>query len=213
MTATHRDFRAAPVPIRLSCPFSNGITLNYYARALSCSTRVLRVLSVNPFERELQLIVSAPFLNSLERCEVASIVRSKRQASTYEIDLRFVHAPISLGVREVTTTSEQVRVRRMPDVCPNPILSADIAEVAGEVASALETSLGIPFAKAYAQVRNQNRHLKLLALIAALIELSREKSLAQSEFVSNQLGRKPNGLLANALLTRVSGGVAERRVG
>ena len=53
MPEISKDFRSAPVPVRLSCPFSNGITLNYYARALSCNSRVLRVISVNPFEREL----------------------------------------------------------------------------------------------------------------------------------------------------------------
>jgi hypothetical protein len=199
-----RDFRAAPVPIRLSCPFSNGITLNYYARALTCNGRVLRVISVNPFERELQLIVAAPFLNGLVRCQVASVTRSKRQASTYELDLRFVDAPILTDTRGADV--DEI-------ACPSPILSADIAQVATEVAGALESSMGIPFAKAYGQVRDQNRHMKLLALIAALMNLSREKALANVDVLNAGAARRPNARPRTSLPLRPDDSTMERRVG
>lgn len=206
MIATSRDFRAAPVPIRLSCPFSNGITLNYYARALSCNSRVLKVLSVNPFERDLQLIVAAPFFGGLVRCQVASVTRSKRQASTYEVDLRFVESTGLRADRGDPGWPEEI-------ACPSPILSADIAQVASEMAAALESSMGIPFAKAYGQVRDQNRHLKLLALIAALVQLSRERGLVSLQALELAGKRRPSSRLEASLFAAGSGSISERRVG
>lgn len=205
MTDFLRDFRAAPVPIRLSCPFSNGIILNYYARALSCNARVLKVLSLNPFERQLQLIVAAPFFNGMVRCQVASVARSKLQASTYEVDLRYVDAPLLTdyhsddGARVIT--------------CPSPMLAADIAQAACEVVAALESSMGIPFAKAFGQVRDQNRHMKLLALIAALLNLAREKGLAGLDVIEDNIKRRPAVQLQTSLFAPAGDQAVERRVG
>ena len=181
-----REFRDAPVPIRLSCPFSNGIILNYYARALSYNSRVLRVLSVNPFERDIQLIVAAPFFAGVIRCQVASVTRSKRQASTFEVDLRYVDAPVLSGSRAYDAHRPD-----SPNLAGLPILNAEIAAVAFELAAALESSVGIPFAKAFAQVRDQNPHLKHLALIAATIILTNDKGLANYSVVDRALKRRP----------------------
>ena len=208
MPEISRDFRSAPVPIRLSCPFSNGITLNYYARALSLNSRVLRVLSVNPFERELQLIVAAPFLSGLVRCQVASIRRSKRQASTYEVDLRYVDSPVLLGLQDPNLDTDP-----SGKACPSPILSADIANVATELAAELETRMGISFAKAYAQVRDQNRHMKLLALISAVLNLVSEKNLAGRAGISVVVKRAPGRKLHQSLFATPAGTPTERRVG
>ena len=103
--------------------------------------------------------MAAPFFNGLVRCQVASITRSKRQASTYEVDLRYVDAPALVKGHDAPLDND---TGGKP--CPSPILSADIAEVASEVAAALESSMGIPFAKAYSQVRDQNCHMKLLEI-------------------------------------------------
>lgn len=209
MKQLRRDFRSAPVPIRLSCPFTNGITLNYYARALTCNGRVLRVLSVNPFERDLQLIVAAPFFNGPVRCQVASITRSKRLASSYELDLRYGDTPTLRGTSEDRWSDVSVD----SSVEALPIHSVDIAQTASELAVALETNLGIPFAKAFAQVRVRDRHLKLLALIAAMLSLAREKGLADPDVVATVLRRKPSGAMGASLPTPEGETTMEQRAG
>jgi hypothetical protein len=194
MTDFRRDFRSAPVPIRLSCPFSNGITLNYYARALTCTSRVLRVLSMNPFERGIQLFVTAPFFSSFARCQVASVTRSKRQASSYEIDLRFVDVPAFLqgAATKDLGSPEGLLNSELPSLPGDSIImSADIAQAAAEMAVALESSVGIPFAKAFEQARLTNRHLKLLALMAATLALSQEKNLAGEDFLVRAIKHAP----------------------
>jgi hypothetical protein len=97
--------------------------------------------------------------------------------------------------------------------CPSPILSADIAEVASEVAAALESSMGIPFAKAYSQVRDQNCHMKLLALISAMLNLASEKGLAGSSGVSVVFKREPGRQFHGALIATSADSASERRAG
>jgi hypothetical protein len=202
MADFRRDFRNAPVPIRLSCPFSNGIILNYYARAVSCNNRILKVLSVNPFDRELQLLVAAPFISGISRCHVASVTRSKRQASTFEIDLRFIDAPHLIASSNDTDAS----VSSTP--AASQITSAEIASAASDLATILDESLEAPFTKAFTQARS---HLKLLALIAALMDLTREKGMVNTNKLREAMKptRPSPGRLsqsgARAVLTRRAG--------
>ena len=208
MADFRRDFRSAPVPIRLSCPFSNGITLNYYARAVSCNSRVLKVLSVNPFDRELQLFVAAPFISGISRCHVASVTRSKRQASTFEIDLRFIEAPVLIG----SSNESDVTASSPPAPASSQIMSAEIASAASDLAMMLEASPEAPFTKAFAQARSQNGHLKMLALIAAVLDLTRGKGLVRTSNLRQAMKpaakSSPGRLLysrARAILTRRAG--------
>ncbi len=165
-----RDFRTSPVPIRMSCRFSNGITLNYYARAVTCTDRMLRAISVNPFERGIQLVISAPFLDGIARCRVAGVTRSKRHASCFEVELRFIDSPIPLLLEDAASS---------PCLPEPPLLVDDIVVAASGLASTLEASIGIPFATAFAQARLPDRHHALLAVIAATFLVLEEKGFAK----------------------------------
>ena len=165
-----RDFRTSPVPIRMSCRFSNGITLNYYARAVTCTDRMLRAISVNPFERGIQLVIAAPLGDGIVRCRVVGITRSKRHASCFEVDLRFIDSPTPLLLEDAASA---------PCLADAPLLVDDIMAAASGLGSALEASIGIPFATAFAQARLHDRHPAILAAIAATFLVLEEKGFAK----------------------------------
>jgi hypothetical protein len=141
------------------------------------------VLSVNPFDRELQLFVAAPFISGITRCLVASVTRSKRQASSFEIDLRFVESPVLIARSEDTPgTPAGSQVSAMEVVS-----AAAIAHTAVDLAVALQSSMGIPFVKAFAEVKSADSHLKSLALISAVVNLTCGKGLSSTDLVSETI--------------------------
>ena len=73
------DFHTDPVPIRLSCRYSNGAVVSYGARALAYNDSSLQVLSSENFEKGIRLNILAPFLEGIASCRVAATARSRGQ--------------------------------------------------------------------------------------------------------------------------------------
>ena len=88
------DFHSAPVVIRMTCRYSNGIIVTYGGHALAYDSSSLRVLSGDNFEKGISLRVIAPFLDGIAACRVASSSRSQEQPGRFEVELRFLKKPV-----------------------------------------------------------------------------------------------------------------------
>ena len=161
-----KDFRSAPVPIRLTCRYSNGIALSYYARALSVNSRSLRVLCAQPFETGVELSVLAPFLQGLTVCRVAASVRSKRQISFFELDLRTLRA--TLPPAEADEAAD-----RAVQTSPND--RDELVRAAAELAGLLENAIDRRFTVAWNQLPPARRPALLAAGASAVTLLLQEK--------------------------------------
>lgn len=165
---TRHDFRSAPVPIRLTCQYSNGITLSYYARALTCNEKSLRVLTTQRFERNIKLNVLAPFLSSVAPCCVSSSKRSKTQAWLFELDLEFL-SEVIWGRGEMNAEAEE------SDSSAELDGFGDLSVAASELATHLERSVTGKFSEAWRQLPAAQRPAHLVACVPAVQLLLQEK--------------------------------------
>ena len=88
------DFHSAPVVIRMTRRYSNGIIITYGGLALAYDDSSLRVLSAEKLEKGVNLNVLAPFLSGVATCRVASSSRSQEQPARFELELRFLKKPV-----------------------------------------------------------------------------------------------------------------------
>ena len=89
----------------LSVRYSNGIVLNYRARALSYDASSLRVLSTELLEAGIAVNVSAPFLAKAGSCSILSVSRNPERPGYFEIELKFLKKPVpaELAIKDVAT--------------------------------------------------------------------------------------------------------------
>lgn len=182
--AIRQDFRFAPVPIRLSCRYLNGITLSYYARAMSLNSRSLRVLSAQPFETGVRLNVVAPFWKSTTECRVAASVRSKKQVSFFELDLKFLQEP---ALAPAETPVAAVASQPVPSDSTNLTV---LAVVAADLADRLEETR---FSLAWQKLPAARRPHYLVACVSACMLLLQEKGYLDIRHALRSLGPPPEG--------------------
>ncbi len=152
------DFRAAPVPIRLSCRYSNGTVVSCVARALSFDDTSLRVLSSEGFEPGVQLNILAPFLEGIVACRVASAARSRALPAYFELVLQLVKKPSPVAKPIPLTTNAE----------DSEHLSEERIQAARKFASELEEHTQMCFSEVLDRVPPAQHHL-LLAIAAAAV--------------------------------------------
>lgn len=189
-----KEFRAAPVPIRMSTAFSKKTDLNFHARAISCTQRTLRVLSVSPFESGVQLSITAPFLDGSPGCRVVGVKRILGDEKGFEVELRFTEppVPVTVAVPPVAQLVGAAAQEKLPAPQQQaPLRVEEIAAAAAVLGRELESSLEVPYAKAFSRmdVRTSapERQLRLLATIAATMLLLQEKRLADGSSLLESL--------------------------
>ncbi len=155
-----RDYRDAPVPVRMTCRFSNGIMLSYYARVITTSKSSIHLMSANPFEHGVQLNLVAPFLNGIVSCRVYRVRRSEIDRSLFDLELRVVK---ELGMEK----DDEARL--------SPLSLEQLTETTGQLADQLEKSMETPFRKIIRNLPESERHPFLMASITAVSALMQEK--------------------------------------
>ena len=152
------DLHAAPVPVRLSCRYSNGTVVSYVGRALSYDDSSLRVLSAENFEKGVLLNVLAPFMEGIVSCKVWTTSRSQEQTAYFELDLK------------VLKKLAPVRPPPQPkDTASLPIPEA-VALTGLRFAARLENVGSLPFSQALQEYQPAER-LMLLAICAPAVAL------------------------------------------
>jgi len=170
------DFRRAPIPIRLSCRYSNGAVVSFVARALICDDSSLRVLSAENFEKGVQLNVLAPFLDGISYCSVSTSSRSRKDAGFYELDLKFLKTPKPVALPKTTAPAERPKTT-VPAEEKHPTIPQEVVLAAQKLAERLEKGASLPFSEVIELFLPAQR-LTLLAINAAAVALlMQEKGL------------------------------------
>jgi hypothetical protein len=155
----------APVPVRLSCRYSNGLVISYVARAVAYDDSSLRVLSSEYFERGIKLSIMAPFLPGVVACRVAATARNREQPAYFELDLQFLNKQAP-----VVEERQKVLVIAAPQ-----LLVDEVAEAARELASRLESGYALPFPAVLQEISPSQRQLFLAVGAAAVALLLQDK--------------------------------------
>lgn len=158
------DFHTDPVPIRLSCRYSNGAVVSYGARALAYNDSSLQVLSSENFEKGIRLNILAPFLEGIASCRVAATARSREQPAYFELDLRFLKKPVPAAPAKKVTVEAAGR-----------LLPEEAALAAQELAARLERSDTPRFAEVLREISSSQRPLFLAVSAAAVVLLLQDK--------------------------------------
>ena len=161
------DFHSAPVPIRMSCRYSNGMIVSYGARALAYDDSSLRVLSSEDFDRGIRLNIFAPFLEGITSCRVTASSRNREQPAYFELELSFLKKPLPAARAEAKTAVEQTR-RAIP---------REVAFAAEQMAAALELAADKRISQVWRQFPASRRPLFLTVCAAAVLLLLQEKGL------------------------------------
>jgi hypothetical protein len=158
------DF-SAPVPIRLTCRYSNGVVVSYGARALAYNESSLRVLSSENFEQGIHLNVIAPFLEGVASCRVTATCRSRKQPPYFELDLKLVKKPVLTTRLQADQQAEQHK-KGIPE---------EVVLAAQNLALALEKGAGRSFSQVLEDA--PSRPLALLLAVAGVLLVLQGKSL------------------------------------
>ena len=174
------DFRAAPVPIRLSCRYSNGTVVSYAARALAYDDSSLRVLSSENFEKGVPLSVLAPFLGGISSCRVLATSRSQEQPAYFELDLNILKKPAPVPQPKKDSAVQD----------PRCLIPEDVVLAARELAARLEQSDSLRFSQVL-QLFLPAQRLALLGVSSAAVALLlQEKGLLDLRRLVETLNRK-----------------------
>ena len=167
----------SPVPIRLTCRYSNGIIVSYVARAISYDDKSVRILSSESFERGIRLNVLAPFLNSITPCRVDAVSRSRQESAYFELNLRLIpkaeNAPQPANASTGSLDSLLVNVR--------------IATALAKFANRLEEHSGRTCWLALRDTPPEERPLIMPMLAAAVAILLQEKQRVDLRHLTGSL--------------------------
>lgn len=161
------DFHSAPVPIRMSCRYSNGLTVSYGARALAYDDSSLRVLSSEDFARGITLNIFAPFWEGITACRVAASARNRKQPAYFELELSLLKKPLPAARAKKKPAVEQTR-KAIPQ---------KVAFAAEQMAAALELAADKGISQVWRQLPPSRRPLFLTVSAAAVLLLLQEKGL------------------------------------
>ena len=178
----HGDFHTAPVPIRLSCRYTNGVALSFGARALSCTDASVRVLCSQHFDPGISLQVTARFWERTTACRVVAVRRSHKHRPSFEMDLEFVEKQL-LESPEVKETIGEKGGGAVP---------AELIRAAGELAGQLERDEPQPLSQVFEALPSAVRPLALVVCAAALLRLLGEKNAADGRRLLAALREKRN---------------------
>ena len=157
-------FHTAPVPIRLSCRYSNGTVVSYAALAISYHDSTLHVHSSENFQKSEKLQVSAPFIEGVAPCCVVGAGRRQKQSQYYELDLKLLKKPA------IVVAPEKVEAPHL-----------DIPKEVGLAGLELATRLAIngtpPFSQVLREFPTEKRPLLLAITAPAIALLLQEKNL------------------------------------
>ena len=170
------DFRPVPVPIRLSCRYSNGTVVSCVARALAYDDSFLRVLSSEGFDKGIQLSVVAPFLDGIVTCRVSATSRSRDEAAYFELKLRFLKKPTPPTRLEVGSAAGEMRLS-VPEEEKRPPVPEAVGLVARELAGRLEQGGALRYSQLLEMHLPAQRPNLLAISAAAVAMLLQEKSL------------------------------------
>jgi len=165
------NFQSAPVPIRLTCRYSNGSVVSYGARALGYDDSSIQVLSSEIFARGISLNVLAPFWKGMVPCRVAASSRNQQQPAYFELDLKFVSKLASL---------EQAEARPLGNADREPArkpLPREAVLAAQELAVKLEATPGRKFSDVLQETAPSRRLLSLLVTVAGVLAVLHEKGV------------------------------------
>jgi len=172
-----KDFRSAPITIRLSCRYSNGSVVSHVARALACDDSSLRVLSAEGFEAGVRLNVLAPFLDGVTGCRVVAAARSSQQPAYFELELRILEKP-----RQVL----QVKIE-LPPEANQRLLPEELAVAARDFATRLEQDDKSRFSEVFGQAAAEQRPLLLTVVAASVALLLQGKELVDLRHLAETL--------------------------
>ena len=176
------DFHNAPVPIRLSCRYANGLALSFAARALWCGEDSMRVLCSQHFDPGVALQVSARFLEGNTTCRVAGVRRSRKHRSAFELDLEFIEKQPP----ETPAATEVVEEKA------GRIIPAELIRAAGELAGELERDESKPLSQVFEALPSALRPPALIVCAAALLRLLGEKNAADGQRLLAALRERQN---------------------
>jgi hypothetical protein len=174
------DFGAAPVRILLSVRYANGIVITYGARALSFDDLSVRILSSEELESGIQVSISAPFLEGLVPCWVASISRNEEYPGSYEQELKFYEKVVPLAMRKRGRAADDASYLLSPE---------DVIAAAQELASLLESGEIFPFSRVVQGSPPKRRLLYCAVSAVALMLLLQDKAIVDLKRVMEAVNR------------------------
>ena len=151
----------------LGVRYSNGILLNFHARALSYDTTALRVLCTEPLETGIAVNVSAPFLANVGSCSIFSVSRKPDRPGYFEIELNFLKKPALKEVADQDVAAEN----------PLSFTAEGISRAAQEFAALLESGELQPFSRVLEQAQLDRRPMFGAASALALMLLLQDKEI------------------------------------
>ena len=175
-----KDFQLAPVPVRLSCRYSNGVVVSYVARAVAFDDFGIKVLSAEGFEKDVQLSVLAPFIEGIVPCRVAAASRSRDHTGYFELLLKFLKKP-----------KPAPQAKKAPPVEEGHFLIPEnMARAALEFAAKLEQLDPWPISRVLQEIPAAERTLLLIVAAAATSLLLHEKGILDLRHVADGLQQK-----------------------
>ena len=172
------DYHAAPVPIRLSCRYSNGAVVSYGARALAYDDSSMQVLSSENFEPGIRLNILAPFLKGIVSCRVVAAARSREQPAYFELDLRILKKPPPAVPQK----------KELPVEAVSRLLPEEAAVAARELAGRLERGGTLRFAEVIQEIPSSQRPVYLAVAAAAVVLLLQDKGTLDLRHLMEQAG-------------------------
>ncbi|MBI4442484.1 MAG: hypothetical protein HY649_03810 [Acidobacteria bacterium] len=171
------DFHATPVPIRLSCRYSNGAVVSYGARALAYDDSSLQVLSSENFEQGIRLNILAPFLQGIVSCRVVAASRSREQPAYFELNLRILKKPPPAAPQ-----------KKLPVEAVSRLLPEEAALAARELAGRLERGDTLRWAHIIEEIPASQRPVYLTVTAAAVALLLQDKGTLDLRHLMEQAG-------------------------
>ena len=172
------DYHAAPVPIRLSCRYSNGAVVSYGARALAYDDSSMQVLSSENFEPGIRLNILAPFLKGIVSCRVVAAARSREQPAYFELDLRILKKPPPAAAQKKASPVETV----------SRLLPEEAALAARYLAGRLERGDALRWTHVMQEIPSSQRPVYLAVTAAAVVLLLQDKATLDLRHLLEQAG-------------------------
>ena len=162
-----RSFHSAPIPVLLGVRYTNGMVLNYRARAISYDGTTLRVLSPERLETGIAVTILAPFLTKVGSCSILSVTRNRERPGYFEIELKFSKKPVpaEMLIEDVATEA------------PLSFTPAGVSLAAQEFAVLLERGESQRFSQVLQQLHPKRRPFFGAVSALALMLLLQDKEI------------------------------------
>ena len=151
----------------LGVRYSNGIVINYHARALSYDTTSLRVLLSEELEAGISVNVLAPFLAKAASCKILNVSRNPERPGYFEVELKFLKKPVLAKLENQDAVAET----------PLSFTPEGVSRAAQEFAAILEREEPQPFSQALRQIHPDRRAISGAASALALMLLLQDKEI------------------------------------